>query len=62
MTSYHTNESYTRRNESGRMATIIKQRWLNDRIQELTGLSDVNPQAAREQAERDWVEFTDCPF
>lgn len=62
MTSYHTHESCTRQSESGRMQTTYKQRWVNDRIQVLTEQSSVNQQAARNQAERDWIEFTNCPF
>lgn len=62
MTSYHTHDSCARQSESGRMQTTYKQRWVNDRIQVLTEQSSVNQQAARNQAERDWIEFTNCPF
>lgn len=63
MTSYHTHESCARQPESGRMQTTYKQRWVNDRIQVLTEQSSsVNQQTARNQAERDWIEFTNCPF
>lgn len=62
MTSYHTHESCSRQPESGRMQTTYKQRWVNDRIQVLTEQSSINQQAARNQAERDWIEFTNCPF
>ncbi|HCO3755928.1 TPA: hypothetical protein ACNTUM_000670 [Escherichia coli] len=63
MTAYHTHESYTQANESGRMVTIYRQRWVNDRIQELVELSpDSDLVNARAKAESDWIEFTDCPF
>lgn len=63
MTAYHTHDSYSRPNESGRMVTIYRKRWVNDRAKELVELSpETDPVIARAQAESDCLEFTDCPF
>lgn len=57
MTTYHTHDRMAR----GKV-TVYRKRWVTERAQDLMLESDISSDDARKQAERDWIEFTDCPF
>lgn len=62
MTTYHMHDRMERRTESGRMVTLYRKRWVDERAQDLMLESDIKSDDALKQAEQDWIEFTDCSF
>lgn len=62
MTTWHTHDSFTSQNASGRMVTLCRKRWVDQRVQDLTLESDISDEEAKIQSEKDWIEFTNCPF
>lgn len=62
MTTWHTHDSFTSQDVSGRMVTLYRKRWVDQRVQDLTLESDISNEDAKIQAEQDWDKFTNCPF